>query len=161
MKFQLRNKIFEDLIPKMLPLALGIFGVQFGIVGIRRQTVQRDLILKLDLGHFHVDGTGRRDTQRPRVFQVLTRSSTDILAFLADQADDRFVPLPLRSGFTFNRLAAIARFAQQTDVTVPAALQAHLLGKHPRPQLILFAKVHETNAGLVQLFNQLHLYNEV
>lgn len=47
--------------------------------------------------------------------------------------------------------------AEQRDVAVPAALQAHLLREDARAQLVLFAEVNEPYARSVQLFDQLYL----
>jgi hypothetical protein len=42
-------------------------------------------------------------------------------------------------------------------VTVPAALQSHFLAENARTQLVFFAKMDESDAGALQLFDQLHL----
>jgi hypothetical protein len=41
-------------------------------------------------------------------------------------------------------------------VTVPAALQSHFLAENARTQLVFFAKMDESDAGALQLFDQLH-----
>lgn len=51
--------------------------------------------------------------------------------------------------------------AEQRDVAVPAALQAHLLRKDARAQLVLLAEVDESYACSVQLFDQLYLQSNV
>lgn len=40
-------------------------------------------------------------------------------------------------------------------MAIPAAFQAHFFAENPGPQFVLFAEVHEPNAGPFKLFNQM------
>lgn len=45
-------------------------------------------------------------------------------------------------------------------MAIPATLESHFFAEHPRSQLVLLAEMHESNAGPLQLFDQVHHVRE-
>ena len=59
--------------------------------------------------------------------------------------------------YSWTKTDALGFNVQEGNVTVPAALETHLLGEYARPQLVLFTEVHKPDARRVKLLYHLYL----